>query len=136
MANVSDDRSEGLEKLEGPVPAQPVTDCEGTHDERQVRMRELANVFIDIFFAARKEFVERAFEQRVVRGSHSRMSRIKSKDIRVAKSAIIYCRVSTDEQSRDAYGLESQERVCREYCQERGWTVREVFRDAWCIGLG
>jgi hypothetical protein len=54
MSDVSDDRSEGLEKLEGPAAA-AVTDCEGTHGERQVRMRELANVFIDIFFAERKE---------------------------------------------------------------------------------
>lgn len=65
MTNVSDDRSEGLEKLERPalVPAQPVIDCEGTHDERQVRMRELANVFIDIFFAERKESFRDPFRE-------------------------------------------------------------------------
>jgi site-specific DNA recombinase len=54
--------------------------------------------------------------------------------IRLAKSAVIYIRVSTEEQARDAYGLESQERACREFCQERGWAVREVFRDAGVSG--
>jgi site-specific DNA recombinase len=59
---------------------------------------------------------------------------MKAKQIRVAKSAIIYCRVSTEEQSRDAHGLESQETTCRQFCQERGWTVREVFLDAGVSG--
>jgi site-specific DNA recombinase len=59
---------------------------------------------------------------------------MRSKSIRLAKSAVIYIRVSTEEQARDAYGLESQERGCREFCQERGWTVEEVFRDAGVSG--
>jgi site-specific DNA recombinase len=49
---------------------------------------------------------------------------MKAKQIRIAESAIIYCRVSTKEQSKDAHGMESQETACREYCRERGWTVR------------
>jgi site-specific DNA recombinase len=50
--------------------------------------------------------------------------------MRVASAAIIYERVSTEEQARDAYGLESQDRTCRNLCQARGWTVRKVFRDS------
>jgi DNA invertase Pin-like site-specific DNA recombinase len=41
----------------------------------------------------------------------------------------IYLRVSTEEQARDAYGLQSQEQACREFCQKRGWIVKEVFCD-------
>ena len=52
---------------------------------------------------------------------------MRSKSIRLAKSAVIYIRVSTEEQARDAYGLESQEKACREFCQERGWTVLGGF---------
>jgi hypothetical protein len=69
MSDVSDDRRKGLEKLEGPVPAQPVTDCEGTYGERQVRMRELANVFIDIFFAERKEAVREPLSKELFVGA-------------------------------------------------------------------
>jgi site-specific DNA recombinase len=54
--------------------------------------------------------------------------------IREATSAVVYLRVSTEEQARDAYGLESQEKACREFCQKRGWTVREIFRDAGVSG--
>jgi site-specific DNA recombinase len=50
--------------------------------------------------------------------------------IRVAKTACLYLRVSTEEQAKDAYGLESQEKKCREFCQEKGWTIEELFRDA------
>src|SRR5437762_4181612 len=50
--------------------------------------------------------------------------------IKIANSACLYLRVSTEEQARDAYGLESQEKICREFCKERGWTVGEVFKDA------
>jgi site-specific DNA recombinase len=51
-----------------------------------------------------------------------------------ATTAVVYLRVSTEEQARDAYGLESQEKACREFCQKRGWTVREIFRDAGVSG--
>lgn len=50
--------------------------------------------------------------------------------IKIANEAHLYLRVSTEEQARDAYGLESQEKSCRELCQERGWKVADVFRDA------
>ena len=50
--------------------------------------------------------------------------------IRISSNALLYLRVSTEEQAKDAFGLESQERECRRFCTERGWKVVEVFRDA------
>src|SRR5215208_3530816 len=44
-------------------------------------------------------------------------------------SAIVYCRVSTDEQSR-GYSLPTQEESCRRYCADHGYTVVGVFHDA------
>jgi site-specific DNA recombinase len=54
--------------------------------------------------------------------------------IREATTAIAYLRVSTEEQARDAYGLESQEKACRQLCEKHGWTLREIFRDAGVSG--
>src|SRR5205823_5990312 len=54
--------------------------------------------------------------------------------IKIAKSAFIYLRVSTEEQAHDAFGLESQEKTCRRFCEERSWQVKEVFRDAGISG--
>jgi site-specific DNA recombinase len=54
--------------------------------------------------------------------------------IREAADAIVYLRVSTDEQARDAYGLESQQKACQQLCNERSWSVREVFADAGVSG--
>ena len=56
--------------------------------------------------------------------------------IRESTKAIAYLRVSTEEQARDAYGLESQEKACRQLCDERGWKLREVFKDAGISGMG
>src|SRR5215470_15599530 len=50
--------------------------------------------------------------------------------ITVKDQAIIYLRVSTADQATDAYGLESQERACRDLCAERGWAIVRVFKDA------
>ena len=47
---------------------------------------------------------------------------------------MIYLRVSSEEQAREAYGLESQLTACIKFCQERGWTVVEVFSDAGTSG--
>ena len=44
-------------------------------------------------------------------------------------SAIVYCRVSSDEQAK-GYSLPTQEESCRRYCAERGYTVVGVFHDA------
>jgi site-specific DNA recombinase len=54
--------------------------------------------------------------------------------IREATNAVAYLRVSTEEQARDAYGLESQEKACLQFCSERGWKLVEIFRDAGVSG--
>ncbi len=54
--------------------------------------------------------------------------------IKIAPAAVIYCRVSTEEQARDAYGMESQETACRAFCDQKCWRVTQVFRDAGVSG--
>jgi site-specific DNA recombinase len=44
--------------------------------------------------------------------------------------AVIYIRVSTDEQAVGALNLENQESRCREYCLRQGWQVDKVFTDS------
>ena len=44
--------------------------------------------------------------------------------------AVLYIRVSTDEQANGPLNLDNQERRCREYCQRQGWQVVEVFIDS------
>jgi site-specific DNA recombinase len=44
--------------------------------------------------------------------------------------AVLYIRVSTDEQASGPLNLDNQERRCREYCQRQGWQVVEVFIDS------
>ncbi len=46
-----------------------------------------------------------------------------------AQVALIYCRVSDKKQKTDGHGLESQEHRCRQYAEERGYTVEMVFPD-------
>ena len=43
--------------------------------------------------------------------------------------AVLYVRVSTDEQANGPFNLGNQERLCREYCRQHGWSVEEVFVD-------
>ncbi len=45
-------------------------------------------------------------------------------------NAIIYTRVSTDEQAADPFNLLKQEECCRTFCVQRGYTVVKVFTDA------
>lgn len=45
------------------------------------------------------------------------------------KKAIVYCRVSTDEQTQEL-GMEAQERDCRRYCDAHGIEILEVFRES------
>lgn len=45
------------------------------------------------------------------------------------QKAIIYCRVSSKNQTIDGAGLESQEHRCRLYADERGYEVEAVFPD-------
>src|SRR5215469_10538772 len=44
------------------------------------------------------------------------------------ETAVVYVRVSTERQVGNA-SLETQEKVCREYCRKSGWEVLEVFRE-------
>ena len=39
------------------------------------------------------------------------------------KKAAIYCRVSTQEQAEEGYSLEEQQRLIREYCQQKNYEV-------------
>jgi DNA invertase Pin-like site-specific DNA recombinase len=50
--------------------------------------------------------------------------------IKIAMSAYIYIRVSSEEQARDMHGLETQLRTCQDYCVAQGWPVKGVFQDA------
>jgi site-specific DNA recombinase len=43
--------------------------------------------------------------------------------------AIIYVRVSTDEQARSGYSLAQQIEACREWCEREGYEVLEVITD-------
>lgn len=45
------------------------------------------------------------------------------------KGALIYVRVSTDEQAKQGYSLDSQEETCRRFATERGVGVLGVYRD-------
>src|ERR1035437_2611665 len=51
---------------------------------------------------------------------------MKTSDIR-GQRAVIYTRVSTEEQAREVLSLEAQEIACREYCQSNGLEVVHVF---------
>lgn len=46
------------------------------------------------------------------------------------RQAIIYCRVSTNEQVDSGLGLEAQQRRCIGYCEAHGWQVIGTFVDA------
>ena len=49
-------------------------------------------------------------------------------------SAVIYLRVSTDEQAASGLGLEAQEAECRAFIASKGWTVAGVHCDAGVSG--
>lgn len=46
-------------------------------------------------------------------------------------NAIIYCRVSTENQEREGSSLDTQEQACLEYCKQKGYAVTHVFREAY-----
>ena len=41
--------------------------------------------------------------------------------------AVIYCRVSTEDQAEKGYSLESQEEECRKFALDKGYIVDRVF---------
>ncbi|QMU65654.1 MAG: resolvase [Flavobacteriaceae bacterium] len=45
------------------------------------------------------------------------------------QKALIYCRVSSEDQKKNGHGLESQESRCRKYAKEKKYVVEEVFSD-------
>lgn len=50
------------------------------------------------------------------------------------KKVAIYCRVSTQEQAEEGYSLEEQQRLIREYCQQKNYEVAMVYEDAGISG--
>jgi len=42
---------------------------------------------------------------------------------------VLYARVSTDAQERDGSSLETQEKACRDYARQSGWSVVDAIRD-------
>jgi len=45
------------------------------------------------------------------------------------QKALIYCRVSTEEQAQEGYSLDAQEKFCRQFAQNNGYDVFGVYRD-------
>lgn len=45
------------------------------------------------------------------------------------QKALIYCRVSTEEQANEGYSLDAQQKLCSKFAEENGYQVSEVFRD-------
>ncbi len=50
------------------------------------------------------------------------------------KKALIYCRVSSERQVNEGHGLDSQESRCRQYAENKGYAVTEIFRDEGISG--
>lgn len=50
------------------------------------------------------------------------------------RTALIYCRVSSERQANEGHGLDSQEHRCREYASSKGYVVERVFRDSFSGG--
>ena len=46
------------------------------------------------------------------------------------ENAVIYLRVSTDDQANDPLNLENQEKYCQSYCRQKHMNVIKVFTDA------
>jgi len=45
------------------------------------------------------------------------------------KNALIYCRVSTEEQAKEGYSLDAQEKFCAKFAENDDYRIVEVFRD-------
>ncbi len=48
---------------------------------------------------------------------------------KIIQNAIIYCRVSTEEQAEEGYSLDAQEKFCRKFAEANSYRIVEVFRD-------
>ena len=59
------------------------------------------------------------------------MKKIKKNSIerQEVEKALIYCRVSSERQKKEGNGLNSQEKRCRMYAEEKGYKVEQVFKD-------
>src|SRR5689334_22340398 len=57
---------------------------------------------------------------------HHMANRRKAQEV---TEAVIYCRVSTDEQAKSGLGLEAQEARCRAWAAANGYDVAAVFVD-------
>jgi site-specific DNA recombinase len=55
------------------------------------------------------------------------VTRSESQELR--KGAVLYVRVSTEDQATGPFNLSNQEKRCRELCMQRGWPVVGVFVD-------
>ena len=53
----------------------------------------------------------------------------KKKEHQLEIIALIYCRVSSKRQKEDGKGLESQEHRCRQYAENKGYSIEAVFPD-------
>lgn len=47
----------------------------------------------------------------------------------IKQIALVYCRVSTEEQAREGYSLNAQEKFCRRFAEDNGYTILDVYRD-------
>jgi site-specific DNA recombinase len=45
------------------------------------------------------------------------------------QKALVYCRVSTEEQAEKGYSLDTQEKYCRQFAQNNGYKIMSVYRD-------
>ncbi|XOB46642.1 MAG: recombinase family protein [Candidatus Nealsonbacteria bacterium] len=45
------------------------------------------------------------------------------------EKALIYCRVSTEDQANKGYSLDAQEKFCKRFADDKGYAVEGVFRD-------
>src|SRR5918997_5521905 len=52
-----------------------------------------------------------------------------SKDRSGVTTALIYTRVSSDEQAREGLSLDAQLTACRRYAAERGWVLGDEYQD-------
>ncbi len=48
--------------------------------------------------------------------------------------AALYVRVSTEDQAREGYSLDAQERRLQAYCRMRSWDIGGLYRDEGCSG--